>query len=87
MLHAQTPAGGAWSRVRDGTCQEGVGHERGDNKRESGRGDGEEGSNGMIRDTRSPIKSGEGGVDVNGERDAEGGRGSRMEEVWDEGMA
>lgn len=32
MLDTQTPAGGAWSRVRDGTCQEEVGHERHDNK-------------------------------------------------------
>lgn len=42
MLDA--PAGGAWSRVRDGTCQEEVGHERGDNKRVSGRGAGRRGA-------------------------------------------
>lgn len=40
MPNAQTPAGGAWSKVRDGTCQEEVGHERRDNKTESGRGGG-----------------------------------------------
>lgn len=43
-LDAQTPAGGACSRVRDGTCQEEVGHERRDNKRESGRGGGRRGA-------------------------------------------
>lgn len=77
-LDAQTPAGGAWSRVRDGTCQEEVGHERRDNKTESGRGGGRKGAIQRleIQQAQSRVAkgeaSGDGRVDVSGER--RGGR-------------